>query len=78
MSPIKKYQHWRKGRSTATARWIVGALTVGVVLFASLQSILRSDVALAATWGTTSITDTADDSYEAEGDSRWYASDQGE
>jgi hypothetical protein len=49
-----------------------------MMLFASLLSGLSPGVAFADAWRPTSITDTAGDSYEAEGDSRWYASDQGE
>lgn len=50
----------------------------GMMVFAFLLVVMTSDVAFAATWGSTSITDTADTRYEAEGDSHWYASDKGE
>jgi hypothetical protein len=50
----------------------------GMMVFAFLLFMLCFGVAFAATWGPTSTTEKADDRYEAEGNSRWYASDQGE
>ena len=51
------------------------ALTM-IAASASLLLLLCSGVALAATWGPTSITDTANDGYETEGTGVWYADDQ--
>ena len=66
----------RKTRSRGSVRWAVGIRTAGMMVFVSVLFMLFYGVASAATWGPTSITDTADDGYEAKGDSRWYASDQ--
>jgi hypothetical protein len=57
-------------------RWVIGILKAGMVVFASLLLMLYCGVAFAATWGPTSITDTNDDGYEAEGSSAWYANGQ--
>lgn len=67
-----------KGHRSSSGGWIVEVVMAGMMVFAFLLVVMTSDVAFAATWGSTSITDTADTRYEAEGDSHWYASDKGE
>jgi hypothetical protein len=74
----RKREQGRKRQSFDRKGWVVGIQMVGMVLLAFLLFILCSGISFAAAWGPTVISETADDRYEAEGDSRWYASGQGE
>jgi hypothetical protein len=74
----RKCEQGRKRQNLDRKGWVVGILMTGMVVFPFLLFMPCSGVAFAATLGPTSLTDKADERYEAEGDSRWYASDQGE